>query len=157
MACNQVKFCKGSTHWKRVLNQILIEVAFIENITSKMASSSIHEFTIIKSFNVKLHPPKAHRIIDVIWRPLNVGWLKCNMDNSFSIDLASFGGMFRKSSGEFVFGFTDMLDCSSSIRAELLGVIKAIDFASSFGWNSIRLETDSSFVLLAIHDPKVVP
>lgn len=139
------------------LNQILIKVAFIENITSKMASSYIHVFTIINSFNVKLHPHKAPRMIEVIWRPPAIGWLKCNTHGSFSTYFASYGGLFRNSSGDFVFGFDDKLDCSSSIQVELLGVTKAIDFASSFDWNNICLEINSSFVLLTIHDPKVVP
>ncbi|CAL5202662.1 unnamed protein product [Lathyrus oleraceus] len=112
-------------------------MAFIGNVTSKMVSSTIHEFTIIKSFNVKLHPPKDHRIIEVIWRPLTVGWIKCNTKGSFSAYLASCGGVCRNSSGDFVFGFADKLDCSSAIQDELLGVIKAIDFASIFYWNNI--------------------
>ncbi|KAI5424707.1 hypothetical protein KIW84_030770 [Lathyrus oleraceus] len=132
-----VRFRNSSIYWKRVLNQILIEMAFIGNITSKMVRSSIHEFTIIKYSNVKLHPAKVPRIIEVIWRPPDVGWLKCNTDNSFSTNLASCRGLFRNSLGDFVFGFANMLDSSSSIQDELLGVIKAIDFASSFGWNSI--------------------
>lgn len=157
MSCNHVRFHNRTTHWKMALNQILVEVAFIGNITTKMVSSSIHEFTIFKSFKLKLHPPKAMRIIEVIWRHLADGWLKCNTSGSFSTDLASCGSLFRNSLSDFVFGFADKFDYFFSIHAELFGIIKTINFASNFGWNSIWLETDTFFVLLTIQHPKVIP
>lgn len=36
-------------------------------------------------------------------------------------------------------------------------MIKAIDFATRFGWNNVSIKTDSSFVSLAAQDPKVIP
>lgn len=133
MARNHVKFRKDYKHRKQTLNQILIEVEFIGDITSKMDSSSIHEFTIIKTFNVKLHPPKAPKNIEVICKHFAGGWLKCNTYGSFSTDMASCEGLFRNSLGDFVFDFAEKFDCPSSIHAELFGVIKAVDYAYHFG------------------------
>ncbi|KAI5412083.1 hypothetical protein KIW84_056950 [Lathyrus oleraceus] len=116
-------------YWKKTHNQILSEVAFIGNITAKMVRSSMHEFTITKTFNVDLHPHKAPRIVEVLWFYQANGWFKCNTS----------------------------IARSSTIIAELFGVIKTIAYASSFGWNSVWLETDSSFVLLDVKDPFVVP
>lgn len=107
MTRNLVRFHNYLMYWKKTLNQIFIEVAFIENITTKMASFSIHKFTIIKTFNVKLTSPKAPRIIEFIWKHLVDGWLKCKTENSFSVDVASGGGFFRNSLGDFVFSFVE--------------------------------------------------
>lgn len=98
-----------------------------------MTSFSIHEFIIIKILNVKLHPPKAPRIIEVIWKHPDDGWLKYNKHDFFSTDMALCGSLFMNSLGDFVFGFAEKLDYSSSIHAELFGVVKAIDFATHFG------------------------
>lgn len=116
MVHNHVRIRNDFKHWKKTLNQILVEVAFIESITFKIASSFIHEFTIVKVLNVKFHPPKAQKF-EVIWKHLVDGWLKCNTYGSFSTDIASCGGLLRNSLGDFVFDFAENLDCSSSFHA----------------------------------------
>lgn len=74
--------------------KILIEDAFIGNINIKMENFSMHEFTIIKAFNVDIHPPKAPKIIEVLWLFLAIGWLRCNTDEYFFYDWAFHGGLF---------------------------------------------------------------
>ncbi|KAI5414940.1 hypothetical protein KIW84_040408 [Lathyrus oleraceus] len=84
---------------------------------------------VIKAFNAKLHPPKAPDIIEVIWKHHVDVWLKCNTYGSFSTDMASCGGLFRKSLSDFLFDFLEKLDCPSSIHVELFGVIKVVDYS----------------------------
>ncbi|MCI35140.1 hypothetical protein A2U01_0056361, partial [Trifolium medium] len=40
------------------------------------------DFRIIKAFNVKIHPPNAPSIKEVVWLPLIASWVKCNTDGA---------------------------------------------------------------------------
>jgi ribonuclease HI len=58
--------------------------------------------------------------------------------------------LFRDCSGDYIGGFADNLGMASSIFAELMGAIHAIEIAQSKGWNSLWLETDSNLFLYCI-------
>lgn len=131
-------------------------MALVGNLTKKTINYSILEFTIIKNFKVKLHPPNAPKTIEVILFPLNKRWIKCNTDGSFSNSLASYGGIFRDDQKDFIYGFSNLVEGNSSFQAELIGVIHAIEITFHFGWKKLLLEKNSSLIILVIHDSKFV-
>lgn len=50
------------------------------------------------------------------------------------------------------------MDGNFSFHAELLGVVRPIEYAYLFGWSKLWLETKSKLAILATdHDSKVVP
>ena len=61
--------------------------------------------------------------------------------------LAGCGGVFCSSHGFFKGGFAFHLGMAFAFESELMGVIKAIDFAVLHNWTSIWLESDSTYVV----------
>lgn len=122
----------------------------------KVTNSSIHDFSIIKNFKITLHPPKASKIIEVLWLPPTRGWLKCNMNGPYSNSLASCGRFFRDEHQDLFYAFSELVEGSSSLHTELYGIIMAIDITIHFSWNKLWLKMNSTFVLLALQDSKVV-
>lgn len=126
------------------LNQIFIKVAFIGNITYKMENSFIYEFSIIKIFNVNLYPPKVPRIIEVLWMRPASGWLKCNTNNSFSSDWASWGGLFRNHLGDFFLVLLRRLSALPRLLQSFLELLRRLILLLAlvgviFGWKLIPL------------------
>ena len=64
---NQHRFSDKKIHWKAAINLIIANVSLSENKTGKAACNSIYEFSILKAFNIAIHPPKAPKIIEVLW------------------------------------------------------------------------------------------
>jgi hypothetical protein len=121
---------------------VAANVSIAGNHTSKLASSSVRDFSVLKKFNVCIHPPKVSSLKEVIWQPPLPNWVKCNTDGAFTGLSASCGGIFRN---------------SSAFQAELCGVMTAIEIAASKDWNNLWLETDSSLVVLAFKNGNLVP
>jgi hypothetical protein len=67
------------------------------NCTSLTSNSTISDFEILKFFKVVIHPPKAPRIIEVIWSPPLQGWCKCNTNGTSKGNprQAACSGIFR--------------------------------------------------------------
>lgn len=64
-----------------------------------------------------------------------------------NLSLAGYGGVFCSHRGFFKGGFTSPLSIAFAFKAELMDVIKAIDYALQFNWTSIWLESDSTYVI----------
>jgi ribonuclease HI len=86
-------------------------------------------------------------------------WIKCNIDGFAlgSPGLSACGGLFRNSNGDFLEGFSDNLGTASSLFAELMAAILAIEIAYSNRWFNVWLETDSKLVQLAFKSNISVP
>ncbi|GAU44578.1 hypothetical protein TSUD_139510 [Trifolium subterraneum] len=93
--------------------------------------TSVLDFSILKKFNVTIHPPKAPDIKEVIWHPPIGLWLKCNTDGASNNLTASCGGIFRNSNSEFICGFVDNIGHNSAYIVELCGAMRAIEIAAS--------------------------
>jgi len=67
--------------------------------------------------------------------------IKCNFDEASkgNLGLASNGGIFQNSNGGFYCGFVVPLGISSSLLAELLAAVTAIEFAHAKGWRNLWL------------------
>ncbi|KAI5412082.1 hypothetical protein KIW84_056949 [Lathyrus oleraceus] len=109
-----------------------------------MANSSMHEFSIIKAFNVDLYPSKAPMIIEVLWLYPTIGWLKCNTYDSFPPDWASCGGLFIDHSGDFVFCFAEKIAWGLGLRSI---VIFNDAFKMMLCWDVLNLSESLALLL----------
>jgi hypothetical protein len=67
-ARNQVRFNNKKISWRSSISSITALVSLAGN-NSKTYSLSMSDFTILKKFDITLNPPKAPKIIEVIWIP----------------------------------------------------------------------------------------
>jgi hypothetical protein len=58
-ARNNAIFNNKITYWKSAVNWIQVNVSMAGNRSKCCAYSSISDFSILKKFNVTIHPPKA--------------------------------------------------------------------------------------------------
>lgn len=77
----------------------LLNVSFSASNSKLPASSVIREFSILKAFNVSIHPPKLLIVMEVVWSPPVSGWIKGNCDGAFAAGKAVCGANFRNSKG----------------------------------------------------------
>lgn len=71
--------------------------------------------------------------------------------------MAAIGGIFRDSSGAFAGCFSNYLGILTSLKAELVVVMQAIEFSFQKGWFKLWLECDSSLVVKAFKDINIFP
>jgi ribonuclease HI len=71
--------------------------------------------------------------------------------------LSSCGGLFRNSDSSFLCAYSLNLGVSTSLNAELIGAMLAMETATNRGWSHFWLETDSMLVVSAFSSAKVVP
>ncbi|MCI33337.1 ribonuclease H protein, partial [Trifolium medium] len=64
------------------------------------------------------------------------------MDTLCAPGQASYGGIFRNSTGDCIGCFADKLGIENAFFAELVAAMKAIEIAFTNGWHSLWLETD---------------
>ena len=130
---------------------------------SKLASgtmyNSVSELQILHFFGVGCRPRRTPRIIEVNWIPPIIGWVKINTDGACQhvSGRAGYGGVFRDFHGSFMGAFASNLDIPSSIDAEIMAVIQAIELAWVREWKHIWLEVDSTLVLNFLRAPHLVP
>jgi ribonuclease HI len=119
----------------------------------------MQDFIILKHFSIKVHPPNAPLIKEVIWSPPYQNWTKCNTDGaSISNQMqSSCGGIFRNSDADCMGCFASNLGPGSAIMAEFSAAMIAIEVAHEKGWRNFWLETDSKIVMLAFSSSFIVP
>jgi hypothetical protein len=66
-ARNNARFNNKTTYWKSAVKWIQVNVTMAGNRSKGCAYSSISNFSILKKFNVTIHPSKAPDIKGVIW------------------------------------------------------------------------------------------
>ena len=130
-ARNVHRFKNRKIHWKSVISQIIVDVSLSASNSNLPASSSIQDFSILKAFNVSIHPPKPLLVKEVIWSPPISGWIKGNYDGAFAAGKAACGAIFRNSMGQFMGCFAEGLHSGNSLFAELIGAMRSIEFAIS--------------------------
>jgi len=154
---NQLRFKNKKIHWKSSLNIIKSNTALCGNLSTAVASNSLSNFVILKKFEVTLHPPKAPRIIEVLWKHPPPFWVKCNTDKSTTDHTAACGGIFRDHLSDILLCFPEKVDKVCALHAEFFGAIRAIELANKFNWRNLWLECDSTFVINAIRNKSQVP
>ncbi|KAL6205985.1 hypothetical protein ACLB2K_023236 [Fragaria x ananassa] len=121
--------------------------------------NSLEELRVLKNYNISCRARRAPRIIEVNWHPPILGWVKNNTDGAWqrASGRAGYGGIFRDFCGSFLGAFASNLDIPSSVEAEVMAVIQAIELAWVREWKHIWLEVDSTLVLHYLRDPHLVP
>jgi ribonuclease HI len=154
---NQQRFKDKKIHWRSAISTIISNVSLSSNLSNTVASSSISDFIILKKFNVCIHPPKAPKIIEVVWHPPIFRWIKCNTDGSATNTSSSCGGIFRDKDAKFLLCFAENTGIGSAYHAELSGAMRAIEIAVQHQWTSLWLESDSALVVNAFKNHSLVP
>ncbi|KAL6222077.1 hypothetical protein ACLB2K_005469 [Fragaria x ananassa] len=113
---------------------------------------------IIKSFSAECRLRRAPRVIEVVWHPPVIGWVKINSDGVWkhAEGVGGFGAVFRDFKGHVLGAFSSNIDIPSSVAAEVMTIIVAIEFAWVRDWKYIWLEVDSSLVLDYLRSPLFV-
>ena len=156
-ARNQTRFNDKVSHWRSAISVIISNTSLSGNLTNKRASSAMADFSILKKFNVSIHPPNAPQIIEVIWSPPNFNWVKCNTDGSATATSSACGGIFRDKHAKFLLCFAENTSLQNAYHAELMGAMRAIELASSSNWNYLWLECDSALVVNAFKNKYLIP
>jgi len=156
---NQARFNDKAINWRTAINLIISSVALSGNLSRTSGHCSIQDFSILKHFNIKVHPPDAPLIKEVIWSPPNNNWIKCNTDGASIANQmqSACGGIFRNSNSDCLGCFASNLGPGSAILAEFCAAMTAIEIADEKGWRNFWLETDSKIVMLAFSSSFVVP
>jgi len=141
---NQLRFRDKNIRWRSAISTIISNVSLSCNLSNTVASSSISDFIILKKLNISIHPPKAPKIIEVIWTPPILHWIKCNTDGSANHLTSSRGGIFRDKDSKYLLGFAENTRTGNAYHREFSGAMRAIELALNingitYGWNAIHL------------------
>ncbi|GAU47557.1 hypothetical protein TSUD_284240 [Trifolium subterraneum] len=156
---NNLRFNNVKPSWNSVTALIIAHVSLTGNQTVLSTGSSIADFQILKAFKVNIHPRRAPRIIEVIWHPPILGWVKCNTDGSSlgNPGPSACGGVFRNYRGDFIGCFAISIGTANALKAELWGIIFAIEVAFDRGWKNLWIESDSMVASWALKSPSLIP
>ncbi|KAL6208489.1 hypothetical protein ACLB2K_019438 [Fragaria x ananassa] len=93
--------------------------------------NSVQNLRIIKSFGAECRLGRAPRVIEVVWHPPVIGWVKINSDGAWkhAEGVDGFGAVFRDFKGHVLGAFSSNIDIPSSVAAEVMTVIVAIELA----------------------------
>lgn len=156
-ARNQKRFNSKTIHWRTSIANLISSTNLSGNNILATSSSSMYDFTIIKKFNITLHPPRAPQIIEVLWHPPILNWIKCNSDGSSTSISSGCGGIFRNHNSDFLLCFAENTGQEDAYYAELSGALRAIELAKQFNWFNLWLELDSLLVVNAFKNKALVP
>ena len=122
-------------------------------------SNTSQDLIILKRFDVHCHARRTPRIIEVNWHTPSYGCDKINCDGAWKSTLgkAGFGGVFRDYQGVVLGAFCSNLDIPSSLAAEVMPIIKAIELAWVRDWKHVWLEVDSTLIIEFLRSPQLVP
>jgi len=103
---------------------------------------------VIKFFGINTHIGKVLRPLHVRWEFPSPGWVKINIDGAVKgyPSLATCGGIFCGSMGEFIGAFSTYLEVQAALVTEFYGVILAMEEAQKMGLTNAWLECDSALV-----------
>ncbi|KAK2638448.1 hypothetical protein Ddye_026243 [Dipteronia dyeriana] len=120
-----------------------------DSLQSGTMKNSVDEFQILQWLHVSDRSPKAPRILEVNWRPPPSGCHKVNTDGAAfgSPGLVGCARVFLTCRGFVKCCFAISLGVCFAFEAELAAAIYTIDYAWTFDWRRLRLESNSTFVV----------
>lgn len=156
---NNLRFENKVTYFRTTTNYFATSVHLTGNSSKGSMSSLIQEFSILKAFQISCHACQALRIKEVIWKMPPCNWVKCNSDaaSKGNPGWSACGGIFRDYMAAALGCFAANLGVSSSLYAELIGAILAVEHAHLRSRKNLWLECDSQFVVAAFKLNLVVP
>lgn len=156
---NQARFDGVQPNVNKACNLIFGQVVASNKISSGCMNNGVFDLSILKKVGVPCKPSKAPCIVEVNWHPPLFGWVKVNTDGAWrsSSGQAGYGGLFRDFRGGVLGAFCSNFNMASSVAAEVMAVIKAIELAWVRDWKHVWLEVDSSLVINFLRSPHLVP
>jgi ribonuclease HI len=156
---NQARFNDKLIPWRTAINLVISSVALSGNLSRVFGHCPIQDFSILKHFNIKVHPPNAPTIKEVLWSPPPFSRIKYNTDgSSISNQMqSSCGGIFRNNMADCLGCFATNQGQGSTLMAEFIAAMTAIETAFDKSWRNLWLETDSKVVMLAFSSSFLVP
>ncbi|KAL6133340.1 hypothetical protein ACLB2K_065577 [Fragaria x ananassa] len=121
--------------------------------------NSVQDLRMIKSFGVECRLGRAPRVIEVVRHPSVIRWVKINSDGAWKHveGVGGFGAIFHDFKCHVLGAFSSNIDILSSVAADVMAIIVAIELAWVRDWKHIWLEVDSSLVLDYLRSPLLVP
>jgi len=106
------------------------------------------DFNVIKFFGINTRSGKVLCPLPVRWEFPSPDRVKINTDGATTgyPGLATRGGIFRGSIGEFIGAFSVFLEVQTVMVAKFYGVIHAMEEAQKTGLTNVWLECDSALV-----------
>ncbi|KAK2664369.1 hypothetical protein Ddye_002943 [Dipteronia dyeriana] len=143
---NQATFEDDKIVFADALSLLWHSVGEADSLQSGTMKNSVDELQILQRLHVSGRPPKAPHILEVNWRPTPSGCIKVNTDEAAFGSLGC-AGVFRTCMG-FVKGcFAIPLGVCFAFKVELVAAVYTIDYAWTFGWRRLWLESDSTCVV----------
>ena len=158
-ARNEARFNNKLISYQSAISRITASTSLSGNNTSKASNNSVRDLIILKTFRTSIHLPRPPSITEVLWHPPPIHWTKCNTDDASlgNPRSSSCGGIFRDFKGICKGCFAEFLGLTTSYQAELCGVIRAIEIAYEQNWHNLWIETDSSLVVQAFKNSRLIP
>ncbi|KAL6141135.1 hypothetical protein ACLB2K_059426 [Fragaria x ananassa] len=156
---NQARFDGVQPNVSKACILIFGQVIASNKISSGCMNNRVFDLSILKKVGVPCKPSKAPCIVEVNWHPPLFGWVKVNTDGAWcsSSGQAGYGGIFQDFRGGVLGAFCFNFNMASSVAAEVMAVIKAIELAWVRDWKHVWLEVDSSLVITFLRSPHLVP
>ncbi|XP_058772144.1 uncharacterized protein LOC131645973 [Vicia villosa] len=131
----------------------------VGNSSKRASNGSITNFTLLKQFDISIHPSSNARTLEVIWSPPLMGRIKCNVDGAStgSSSNVACGGIFRDHHATHIMSFSSYLHGETPESGELIAVIQALELAKGKNFDKLWIETDCSFVVHACNNHAMVP
>ena len=107
------------------LSIIWASICETNGLTSGAMANQVEELAILHTLHIPCRPLRAPRIIEVLWKPPPLGWIKVNTNGAAfgCLGLASSGGIFRNCKG-FVHGcFAIHIGMAFAFEVELVASI----------------------------------
>jgi len=103
----------------------------VEKLSKALMKNDMLDFNVINFFGINNRIGKVLRSLSVRWEFPSSSWVKINNDKATRgyPGLATCGGIFRGSVGEFIGVFSTFLEVQIIMVAEFYGVIHAMEEA----------------------------
>lgn len=110
---------------------------------------SIHEFAIIKYFNIKCHPSTAPRIIQFNWCFSSHNWFKYTTNGASigTYGISTSGDIFIDNLGTMLGVFSDKIGVCTSFQAQLHKIMLVVEYANKRNWRNFWLEINLLLVI----------
>lgn len=155
---NLIRFEDKFISLRQRINLIRGDVYLLANNFKGSMYSSLHEFQILKAFNVKYPPSSIPKVIQVNCNCPSLAWVKCNTDRASRgcLGFSACGGIFRGHGGNYLGDFSESLGLAIAFQVEIISVTCVIECASNEDIINFWLECDCSLTIQVFSNPSLV-
>ncbi|XP_020595942.1 uncharacterized protein LOC110035945 [Phalaenopsis equestris] len=86
-----------------------------------------------------------------------MGWLKANIDGSFSKEAAGVGGVIRNSLGKYIFYISSPTWENDALETEMIAIFWAIYLSKQCNISKLVIESDSSSFIKILNNVEAAP